>query len=156
MKKLLFAHIIVFLLSACQKNKECCVVVEAFVDVSVVEKATGKDLLNPANANHFDIDDVLLQFSTNPSQKSSIGSIQTSKPLFFENNGKFYLRIFPTTSEALAQEHSVKIYWNDTNVDEIKFQLNHQGQNVYTDKIYLNGNISWQQTDGYRSITISK
>ena len=155
MKKLLFSLAVPLTLISCER-KECCINIEAFADISVIEKSTNKDLLNQSEPNHIDVKNVMLEFSTAPKQKQSIASISISKPIFFQNNGKSYLRIFPTTIEPLGAEHTVTIYWTDTNTDKIKFELKHEKQNIYTDRIFLNDSQVWNKSKGYQTITIEK
>lgn len=155
MKKLLFSLAVTLALISCER-KECCVNIEAFADISVIEKSTNKDLLNQNEPNHIDISNVMLEFSTAPKQKQSITSISVSKPIFFQKNGKSYLRIFPTTFEPLEAEHTVTIYWTDTNTDKIKFELKHEKQNIYTERIFLNDAQVWDKNKGYQTVTIEK
>ncbi|UTA69862.1 hypothetical protein [Emticicia sp. 21SJ11W-3] len=154
-KNFLFSLAVTLALISCEQ-RECCINIDAFADISVIEKSTGKDLLNQSEPNHIDINKVMLEFSTAPKQKQSISSISISKPLFFQNNGKSTLRIFPTTFEPLGAEHTVTIYWTDTNTDKLKFELKHEKQNTYTDKIFLNDTQVWDRNKGYKTITIEK
>lgn len=155
MQKIFLSLLMTFLILACEKT-ECCVVIDTFADISVVEKNTSKDLLNPGADNHFDIKAVKLAFSVNPDQKTSIDAIQTSKPLFFKKGDKYYLRIFPTTHEPLHEKHTVTIYWNDTNTDKVTFLLKTSGTTTITEKILVNDELKWELANGYREITIQK
>jgi len=155
MKKLLFSLAVTLTLISCEP-KECCTNIEAFADITVIEKSTGKDLLNQSEPNHIDIKNVMLEFSTAPKQKQNIASISISKPIFFEKEGKYNLRIFPTTFEPLGTQHTVTIYWTDNNTDKIKFELKHEKQNIYNDRIFLNDKEVWDRSKGYKTITIEK
>jgi hypothetical protein len=155
MKNLLLSSIAVLLILSCER-KECCTIVDAFVDISVIEKATNKDLLNQSDENHYDIKNIKLAFSVNPDQKVSIDAIQTSKPLFFKNGEKYFLRLFPTTSESLGETHSVTIYWTDTNADKVTFHLKTNGTTTITEEILVNDVLKWETSKGYKEITILK
>lgn len=156
MKKFLFTVIIFCFFLSCKKTLECCVVVDTFIDISVVEKASYKDLLNPDNENHYDIKKVTLEFSAFPNQKTGIDAIQISKPLFFQKENKYYLRIFPTTTEPAGEMHTVTIYWNETNSDKITFHLNLSNGNTLTEKILVNDELKWEKSNGYKEITLFK
>jgi hypothetical protein len=94
----------------------------------------GRYLLSPSIENHFDIKKVILEFSAFPNQKTGIDAIQYSKPLFLQKNNRYYLRIFPSTSEPVKEKHIITIYWNETNLDKITFDLNRTGENTLTEK----------------------
>ncbi len=155
MKKLLFSLTVTLLFLGCEP-KECCTIIDAFVDISVIEKSTENDLLNQAVQNHYDIKKVALEFSTFPNQKTGIDAIQISKPLFFQKGDKYYLRIFPTTSEPLGDKHTVTIDWNDTESDKVTFYLKHDAGNILTEKILVNEELKWDTSKGYKEITILK
>lgn len=156
MKKFLIILTIVCLSLSCKKTLECCVLVDSFVDLSVIEKATNKDLLNPSVENHYDIEKVTLEFSAFPNQKTSIDAIPYNKPLFFQKGDKYYLRIFPTTSEPVKEKHTLTIHWNETSSDKVTFYLNLTGGNVLTEKILVNEELKWDSSKGYKEITIVK
>ena len=155
MKKILFSLIATLLILACEK-KECCTIIEAYIDISVIEKSSNKDLLNPGTENHYDIKKVKLEFSAFPNQKTGIDAIQISKPLFFQKGDRYYLRIFPTTHEPLGEKHTVTIYWDDTDIDKVTFYLNKSGGNTFSEKILVNDELKWDRSKGDREITILK
>ncbi|WP_158561343.1 hypothetical protein [Emticicia sp. C21] len=99
---------------------------------------------------------VILEFSSFSNQKTGIEAIQYSKPLFFQKGEIYYLRIFPTTSEPVAEKNTVTIYWNETNVDKITFHLNFANGNTLTEKILINDELKWDLSKGYKEITILK
>jgi hypothetical protein len=155
MKAFALVLILSGLFLTCEK-KECCVLVDTFVDISVLEKSSNKDLLNPNADNHYDIKKVALEFSAFPNKKTGIDAIQYSKPLFFQKGDKYYLRIFPTTSEPLGEKHTVTIYWDENDADKVTFYLNRTGGNAITEKILVNDELKWEQSKGYKEITILK
>lgn len=155
MRKFLLTLGIVYFFISCEK-KEYCVIVDTFVDISVLEKATNKDLLNPSIENHYDIKKIALEFSDFPNQKTRIDAIQYSKPLFFQKGDKYCLRIFPTTSEPVTEKHTVTIYWNEITADKITFLLRLAGGDILTEKILFNDELKWDSSKGYKEITILK
>ncbi|MBA4849755.1 hypothetical protein [Emticicia sp. BO119] len=156
MKKFLFTLTIFCFFLSCKRTLECCVLVDTFVDISVLEKSTNKDLLNPGLENHYDIKKVTLEFSDFPNQRTGIDAIQMNQPLFFRNSNRYYLRIFPTTYEPVKEIHTVTIYWNETSKDKITFHLNLAGGNMLTEKIFVNDELKWDTSKGYRETTILK
>lgn len=155
MKKIFFSLVATLLILACEK-KDCCTIIEAYVDISVIKQSSNKDLLNPGTENHYDIKNVALEFSTFPNQKTDIDAIQYSKPLFFQKGNKYYLRIFPTTNEPLDEKHTVSIYWSDTDIDKVTFYMSKSGGNTFTEKILVNDELKWDKSKANREITILK
>ena len=143
MKKVFLALIITFIIISCKDDTICCVNIDTSATISVIEKNTGADLLNPNSKNYIDAKSLALEFSTNPGKKLIVKAIDKSQPVFYESNGLYYLRIFPTTYEPLNNDHTVTIYWNENNSDKIKFQIRQHKNGAYADKLFLNDSLIW-------------
>ncbi|GAB3511165.1 hypothetical protein [Emticicia fontis] len=143
MKNLLLALAINFIIISCKDNNICCVIIDTSATISVIEKNTGADLFNPNSKNYIDAKSLALEFSTNPGKKFIVKGIDRSQPVFYQSDGIYYLRIFPTTYEALTNEHTVTIHWNDKDSDKVKFQIVQHKNGAYTDKLFLNDSLIW-------------
>jgi len=156
MKIILPLVVLCIVLFSCNDEPIGGIMVEVDIDLSVVKQSTMTDLLNQAEKEHYDYNKILLEFSSFPNQRTGIEAIQASKPQLFEKNGKFYLKVYPVTREALSNEHILTIYWTDTEKDVITFVIKKEGNITYTEKVLVNGVLKWDKSKGNREIALLK
>lgn len=157
MKKTLFSLAVSLFFLSCQKDIVIKgVVIDTSVEISLVDKATNKDLLNPSEENHYAIKKIEFEFGTPPNVKTNITGLQYTQPILFQKNNKYYLRFFPALLEPLTQKHHVIIHWSDTDKDIFTFYLRQEKPNVFTEKILLNDELKWDMSKGDREITLLK
>lgn len=140
MKPLLAASILFLLSKACKKNI-CCEYSEIDINISVLQKDTGIDLLNQSQPGHYDISKVLFEYPYAPNQKWTIALMPYDKPYLFKKNDIYYLNISPNQRD-LNTPPIVTIYWTDTDIDVITFQIKKDRGFSYTDQVFVNNQLA--------------
>ncbi|PLK44264.1 MULTISPECIES: hypothetical protein [Emticicia] len=157
MKTIITFFFLTLFLTSCDKHREiCCDIVDTAIEVSVLKKDTNIDLLNQNQPGHYVFGDIALEYASANNQKWPINLMPYNKPLLFQQNGKYYMRVFASMHESPGDINKVKIYWTDNDVDVITFHIKNDKTMSITEKILVNDKLMWTQADGERVITILK
>ncbi|MBK9935603.1 MAG: hypothetical protein IPP61_06780 [Cytophagaceae bacterium] len=95
-----------------------------FVKISVLDKISGENLLDPSTKNHFDLSKILLEFSYYPGKKFSIYDSTVAKPSVLLENTTTKLKV--NVTDFMPDNYcNVNITWPNGLTDKITFRFVH-------------------------------
>jgi hypothetical protein len=122
-----------------------------------IKNSTGSDLLNPTNPNSLDEKDFKIIYEINGEE------IEFNEPhldysrgfSILQHENKYRIRIFPNTDKNTLYPITY-IKWNDVDTDTLKCQIERRSNSEVCKKVWLNGEVVWDDYGIERFIEIVK
>ena len=159
---------LIFIFSCSKKPEDtfdplCCILpIDVFI--SVVDE-TGDDLLDPANPKGIKIDDIKVLAAIDGKEEDLIFYGVYEKEFLSRSNQKYSKYILETTlncwnnkiknfptrenGDTLRLETLTILSWNQKNRDTLRAEIERTYKSVKVKKIWIKGQLIWQQNNGY-------
>lgn len=127
-------------------------------DISVIQKNTGEDLLNPKSKNSIKPEQIKFELLYDPDKAAYIGGWSSNKLIIYEKDGVYRLRVFPTMNTLIRlteEEYSVNIIWPDGSKDKITFYITYyEKSGGHVNTILVNDKVVSPPKDGKKGVAI--
>lgn len=146
---------------SCKDKKEdeisMGIVVSANIDLTIKNQA-GEDLLDPATQNSFRN---IKLYSVENGEKKLFFEKNLNSPngymLFKEQSSTYTLRVFTSTPEKNGSKETINyLQLSEGVTDTIKCLYQSNTINTICEKVWYNGKLMWQESDGIRAFEIVK
>lgn len=153
MKNILFLIAVTFCTYSCKED--VAPVVETSMNISVMSKQNGADLLSPYNAKRFDIGEIRISYPPSTQKYGIVLNAQDGQAhLFSGSDGKYYIKFYPSANHTKeADIPKVSITWPDKTVDIIEPYIIKSKGFHYISEIYLNNTLAWNFDSDKNNIT---
>ena len=159
-KKVFIALFIVPLLSGCNDDGgDCCKTIEAVMFFNVTN-SENLDLLNP-NSGEIDTSLIKIFYKTYDNEMVEVNSPHLDVPKGYEivapeMGGLYMIKVYLNIDSIQDNVSYTNVQWSNDIMDEIKTEFDQSNNNVIAKKIWVNGQLKWENGSEELLIALNK
>ena len=144
MKALVSFLLIGFLFASCNKNEECCTIIDVGITLKYID-ADGENILDTIDG--INSSEIRLYYKNKDEWNYYYdANMDVSKGFFiFTMEGEKYMKLFPSDRYYDEIYSETKISYSENDFDILKCEFYFNNSNIFCTKIWLNDTLAWDQ-----------